>query len=123
MLVVTHNNDFLRQSDLIVHLNPDGRTVGAPDEFFRQNTSFNHNGDQIEATDTTELVDHSAESSLGSTIPPFDAVEYVQEVVPEEGMERGTVKGDVYWFYMVGNCSEHVCTTYFREPWDSVSQL
>jgi hypothetical protein len=42
-----------------------------------------------------------SESSVSSSFPPFDSVEHVQEVVVDEHMEKGTVKSDIYWFYLV----------------------
>lgn len=104
VLVATHNSDFLRQTDLIIQLNPSGHVqgVGRADDFFKQKRDFGQVDElnQIETMDIAEPIAYS-ESSMGSSFPPFDAVEHVQEVTPDEQMERGTVKTDIYWFYAV----------------------
>lgn len=100
VLVATHNTDFLRQTDLIIQLNQNGHVegIGKPDEFFKQKRAFGQ-VDEIEASDVAEPVAYS-EASMSSNFPPFDNVEHVQEMVTDEQTGRGTVKQDIYWFYL-----------------------
>lgn len=104
VIIATHNMDFLRQADLIIQLNPHGNVqgVGHPDEFFKQKRAFGQVDDlsEIKASDVSEPIAQS-EASMSSNFPPFDAIEHVQEVLADEHMEKGTVKQDIYWFYLV----------------------
>lgn len=88
---------------MIVQLTPNGNVqgIGSPDDFFKQKRDFGKIDEltNIETIDVTERV--RSETSVSSNFPLFDAVEHVQEIVADEQMAQGTVKQDIYWFYLV----------------------
>ncbi|CAD5232242.1 unnamed protein product [Bursaphelenchus xylophilus] len=96
VIVATHNSEFLKEVDYVVNLDTFGR-VASFDEITPPPPDQPSTSSVVEEeTDEIPLVLSDNESEEGRLM---ENPEFVSPVVSEQ-MEKGTVKMDVYWFYL-----------------------